>query len=363
MVEGAKIYQLNSIRDVVVRISDDLNNHDCVLLFAHNGTGKTRLSMEFKEDAKRKHGRSTLYFNAFTEDLFWWDNDLDEDANRYLRINSDSAFFEGFKELALEEKIFSFLEKYANFDFRIDYDEWKVVFSKDENDNIKVSRGEENIFVWCMFLAIYELAIDGHASYDWVKNVYIDDPVSSLDDNNAIAVAVDLAQLVERGKDKIGAVVSTHHTLFHNVFWNEIKNRKLKRKTYFYHRSQDATTYTLRWTDDTPFFNHVAQLAELKQAVATGDIYTYHFNVLRSIMEKTAVFFGQDKFQTCIQGIENEALYERAVQLMSHGRYSIYDPRQMGEDNKDLFRDLLTKFLARYEFALPEVLKPEEAEA
>ncbi len=363
MSTTSKIFQYPELQKVVTHLRDDLKDQECILLFAHNGTGKTRLSMDFKEEAKKKDGRNTLYFNAFTEDLFWWDNDLDGDSERHLQINSDSAFFEGFKELALEEKIFAFLEKYASFDFRIDYDDWKISFSRGEQENIKVSRGEENIFVWCMFLAIYELAIDGHASYDWVKNVYIDDPVSSLDDNNAIAVAVDLAQLVERGKEKIGAVVSTHHTLFHNVFWNEIKNRKLKRKTYFYHRSQNTTTYTLRWTDDTPFFNHVAQLAELKQAVTTGDIYTYHFNVLRSIMEKTAVFFGQDKFQTCIQGIENEALYERAVQLMSHGKYSIYDPRQMGEDNKELFRDLLAKFLERYEFALPDILKAEEAEA
>ena len=363
MNEIPKIYQYDDLGKVVTRIRDDLNNLECVLLFAHNGTGKTRLSMEFKEEAKRRDGRNTLYFNAFTEDLFWWDNDLDGDAERHLQINSDSAFFDGFKELALEEKIFAFLEKYASFDFRIDYDDWKVVFSRNGEENIKVSRGEENIFIWCMFLAIYELAIDGHESYNWVKNVYIDDPISSLDDNNAIAVAVDLAQLVESGKDNISAVVSTHHTLFHNVFWNEIKNRGLRRKTYFYHRPQDTTTYTLRWTDDTPFFNHVAQLAELKVAVETDNIYTYHFNVLRSIMEKTAVFFGQDKFQICIQGIENETLLERAVQLMSHGKYSIYDPTLMGEDNKKLFKDLVANFLKRYEFALPDILKPEEAEA
>ena len=59
-------------------------------------------------------------------------------------------------------------------------------------DHIKVSRGEENIFVWCVFMAICELVIDEAETYKWVKYIYIDDPISSLDDNNAIAVASDL---------------------------------------------------------------------------------------------------------------------------------------------------------------------------
>ena len=41
------------------------------LVYAYNGTGKTRLSSEFKEIGKQLEGkeRDTLYFNAFTEDL------------------------------------------------------------------------------------------------------------------------------------------------------------------------------------------------------------------------------------------------------------------------------------------------------
>ena len=39
----------------------------------------------------------TLYFNAFTEDLFPWDNDLDDDSERKLKINSDPASSPGWK--------------------------------------------------------------------------------------------------------------------------------------------------------------------------------------------------------------------------------------------------------------------------
>jgi wobble nucleotide-excising tRNase len=54
---------------------------------------------------------------------------------------------------------------------------------------ITLSRGEENIFVWSFFLAIAGLAIDNDENYKWVKTIYIDDPISSLDDNNVITVA------------------------------------------------------------------------------------------------------------------------------------------------------------------------------
>jgi outer membrane protein assembly factor BamB len=58
---------------LVTRLRDDLNDADLVLLYAFNRTGKTRLSMEFKDAGKRKTKKNpagtpdTLYFNAFTE--------------------------------------------------------------------------------------------------------------------------------------------------------------------------------------------------------------------------------------------------------------------------------------------------------
>lgn len=353
-----KIYTFNSLRGLVQRLRDDLNGgeSDFVLLFAYNRTGKTRLSMEFKDAGKRKnHGNpDTLYFNAFTEDLFSWDNDLANDSQRVLRINSSSRFFSGIKELALEQNIQSYLERYTDFNFDIHYDKWTVSFRKDEAEHIKISRGEENIFIWCLFMAICERVIDGHASYSWVKFLYIDDPISSLDDNNTIAMASDLAKLLRKGKDRFKVVVSSHHSLFFNVVCNELK--KQSHKKYFLYRPNRGSEYTLRSTDETPFFHHVAMLAEIQKATETGNLYTYHFNMLRSILEKTAIFFGHDDFSVCIYGVDDEVLYARALNLLSHGNYAIYEPREMMEDTKQIFRQVLNAFLTRYQFALPELL-------
>lgn len=97
-----KLYKYKTLKNVAVRLRDDLNNHHFVLLYAYNGTGKTRLSMEFKNISKKKKKNpvtDTLYYNAFTEDLFHWNNDLENDTQRHLIINRNSRFFEGFREL------------------------------------------------------------------------------------------------------------------------------------------------------------------------------------------------------------------------------------------------------------------------
>lgn len=375
MSSKPKVYSYKTMKRIVTRLRDDLINTDFVLLYAYNGTGKTRLSMAFKDEGKKKTHRplsvgdhvgqplmideikgDTLYFNAYTEDLFYWDNDLNGDTERVLRINSVSKFFAGLRELALEEKIFAYLERYANFNFRIDYEEWTVTFYREDTTHIKVSRGEENIFIWCIYLAICELAIDGDEAspYSWVRFLYIDDPISSLDDNNAIAVASDLARLLRRGKGKLKTVISSHHGLFFNVMCNELK--KTKPKTYFFYCEKNSGTYTLRATEDTPFFHHVAMLSELQQAVARNKIYTHHFNMLRSILEKTSTFFGYSDFSDCIHGVDDEVLYSRALNLLSHGKHSTYQPREMVDDNRTLFKNILNAFLEKYQFALPESL-------
>lgn len=367
---------------IVELFRSDLVSKDFLLIHAYNGTGKTRLSMEFKNKGKsigRRNGTGkgdTLYFNAFTEDLFSWDNDLEDDIDRKLRLNKDSKFFNVFDEqIDLENKIRVHLTKYADFNFKIQYERVNeeeirtVCFSRNELfkprghleestrtvDNIKVSRGEENLFIWCTFLAICELAIDGQEGYDWVNYIYIDDPISSLDENNVIAIASDLANLLREAQGIVKVVISTHHGLFFNIMNNELK--KHNHKCYFLYKNKPTNEYQLQSTGDTPFFYHVAMLKELHEAANANPsrLYTYHFNILRSIMEKTASFFGAEDFSFCIKDIDNDALFSRALNLMSHGQYSVYDPRKMLPDNQNLFRIILNAFLERYPFQLPNI--------
>lgn len=343
-------------------------NSKCHLIFAHNGTGKTRLSMAFKDLGKQDNNRDTLYFNAFTEDLFFWDNDLDNDTDRVLVLNDYSHFFDGIEKLEMETRIRPFVQKYVDFDFRItkekhrkeadeeEIERWEVSFFLPENpdENIKVSRGEEHIFIWCFFLAILQLSLDKEegSPYEWVKYVYIDDPISSLDDNYAVSVAHNLATLLKsynkdsKLKDPIQFIISTHHGLFFNVLCNELQ----RAPRYLFSKNTSDKYYFIQLEGDTASLYHVAMLKMLKDTLDNNEpLYSYHFNVLRNIMEKTANFHGLAGFKKCIE-LEDAEFYERLIPVLNHGGYSVFEPKEMLPENKANFAMVLKKLLDTYPF-------------
>ena len=71
-----------------------------------------------------------LYYNAFTEDLFTWNNDLYGDTDRQLMFNKSSSFFGGLDGFDIESRIRKLLEIYADFDFTIHYADGYITFSR-----------------------------------------------------------------------------------------------------------------------------------------------------------------------------------------------------------------------------------------
>ena len=348
-----------------------------ILLYAYNGTGKTRLSGAFKDLGKQVNQdsetirRDTPYFNAFTEDLFSWHNDLENDSERYLTLHPTSQFFAGLEELEMDNRIRPILRHYADFEFRLDKaplnnalgepigEQHIVRFFRTtttpagsvESNNIKVSRSEENIFLWCFFLAILQLVLDDDQNYKWVKYVYIDDPISSLDENNAIAVANHLAQKLTNAKNSPKTVISTHHTLFFNVLCNELGRKRAHR--LFLKNDTTSDGYLLSDTDSKPFLHHLATLAELNEVKVSGNIRRHHFNMMRCVMEQTAIFCGLDGWTECIKVAEDDPdkeLHERMINVMSHADYLIHEPEDLNEKYKDDFRKIFIKFATSHPF-------------
>jgi broad-specificity NMP kinase len=74
----------------------ELQHKKFILLYGYNGTGKTRLSGAFKDLGKQVNDegettqRDTLYFNAYAEDLFSWNNDLEKDRKKCFAIGAQS---------------------------------------------------------------------------------------------------------------------------------------------------------------------------------------------------------------------------------------------------------------------------------
>lgn len=358
-------------------LRDELERKKFVLLYAHNGVGKTRLSGAFRDlgRAVNEYGettqRDTLYFNAYTEDLFSWDNDLVYEKVRVLELNTESRFFSGLRDLEMEVKVGRLLGRYTDLNFYIDYERREpqdssgepgnllppaVTFFREREENgdpkpIKASRGEENIFIWCFFLAIVEVAMDpGIDAYSWTNYIYIDDPISSLDEHNAVKVANHLAQMLARSNQGPRIVISTHHPLFFNVLCKELARKSHK---YILKNGAEAGVFVLDDIDGREFLHHLSTLAELNDLQKSGALCTHHFNMLRRVMEQTANFFGMDSWKDCVRPEDDDpdkTLYERIINLMSHGDYSMFEAREMMEENKNLFRRIFRQFITIHPF-------------
>ena len=313
-------------------------------------------------NATAKQSRDTLYFNAFTEDLFSWDNDLENDRERVLKLNTDSRFFAGLDELEMDNRIRPLLDRYADFDFRHRYDDGRRDrqrgsellargaerrASTDDGGRHQGLRGEENIFIWCFFLAIVQLALDGAEAYKWVKYIYIDDPISSLDDHNAIvgrrttwrSCCREAAEPAQDGDlDAPRAVLQRAVQRAARTKANRVLPQAETRPSDGY--------LAARQTGDTPFFHHVATLVELLRGGAeSARLYTHHFNMLRAILEKTASFPRLRRLLSVHQDgggrRRTASCTQRLINLLSHGNYSLYEPTEMLDENKEHFRKIL----------------------
>lgn len=354
----------DSLEEVAQHIRN--SNKKFTLLYAYNGVGKTRLSVAFKNKGKTQDSADTIYYNAFTEDLFSWENDIVNDVERRLKINLNSQFFVGLPGRDIDNKIRPLLRKFATFNFEIDFEIGEIYFEREVIDNnisriekkIKISRGEENIFIWCFFSAIVQLVLDGEEDYNWVKYIYIDDPISSLDDNNAIAVGHYLAKMLKVDNSNVQTIISTHHSLFYNILCNEFRN-----STKLLLEKRELI-YNLKDTSDTPFIYHILLIQEIQKAIDSDKLVNYHFTMLRNLLEKAANFHGFNGFENLIvldDDDEEKTLYHRYVQIFNHGGYSLFEPTPISTDNKERFIEIFTNFKKNYKFHdnLLAVDKPE----
>lgn len=363
------------------------NNKKVQLIFAFNGVGKTRLSREFKEllaleiDSKeRNDGRSELasknilYYNAFTEDLFYWDNDLKADKSRKLKIHPNAFTKWVLEEQGQDQNITANFQRYAddkltprfNAEYKTKNNEGKevtvkafseVTFSQERGgdeafENIKISKGEESNFIWSIFHALIDQVIavrnvpepdDRETNqFDQLEYIFIDDPVSSLDENHLIQLAVNLGQLIKssdyNNDEGIKFIISTHNPLFYNVIYNEVKAKRC----YILSRLDDGGFELEEKKGDSnkSFSYHLHIKNLIQQAISEGTVQRYHFALLRNLYEKTANFLGYEKWSDLLPD-DQQSYANRVMNFYPHNTLSNEEIAEPTTPEKEMVRLLL----------------------
>lgn len=358
------------------------DNKKVQLIYAFNGIGKTRLSCEFKEliapkeketDDQHESTGKIIYYNAFTEDLFYWDNDLDADSKRKLKIQSNSFTKWVLEDQGQDRNIIKNFQRYTSNKltprFNEQYDEitFSIEGGNDESiENIKISKGEESNLIWCVFYSLLEQVVEvlnvpepadrETNQFDKLEYVFIDDPVSSLDDTHLIELAVNIAELIKSNESNLKFIITTHNPLFYNVLHNELKNDD-KRTSYKAKECRKRRldklndgTFLLIESNDSPFSYHLFLLSELNKAILSDDIQKYHFNFFRNILEKTSNFLGYANWKELLPEESREAYYNRIINLNSHSKHSGDETSFVEDNDKKVLGYLVDKFETAYGF-------------
>jgi len=346
------------------------------LIYAFNGTGKTRLSREFKqliapktyrdEDAELTELARTkiLYYNAFTEDLFYWQNDLVLDAEPKLTIQPNTFTDWVLQEQGQDQNVIANFQHYTDNkltpNFNEDFSEVRFSFQRgneEPSENIKISKGEESNLIWSLFYSLIEQVVNvlnvvepndrETDRFDLLEYVFIDDPVSSLDENHLIELAVNLAQLIKSSKSDIKFVISTHNPLFYNVLHNELKSKAC----YLLSRYEDGTFELKEKQGDSnqSFSYHLYLKQTIEQAIEQNEIQRYHFMLLRNLYEKTASFLGYPKWSELLPD-DKQVYFSRIINFTSHSTLSNEAVAEPTEPEKQTVRLLLDHLVDNYGF-------------
>ncbi len=369
-------------------IAHKLKNTDkkVQLVYAFNGTGKTRLSRLLKDliapksdedglDPSEFSRQKILYYNAFTEDLFYWDNDLDFDLepklkiqkNKFidwiLKIQGDQGIIENFQRYTDEKLTPQFIGVDVVQDGKKTGEKTypEVTFSYKRGDdtnsgNIKISKGEESNFIWSIFYTLLDQIItilnepeeERTGQFDGLEYVFVDDPVSSLDENHLIELAVNLAELIKSAPAHLKFIITTHNPLFYNVLYNEMNSKKC----YLLEKFQDGTFALLEKDGDSnkSFSYHLYLKQIIEKAIADNQIEKFHFTLLRNLYEKTASFLGYAKWQDLLETApgDKDAYLKRIITFSSHRTLSSEEVRDPTGPEKQTVKLLLDNLIDNY---------------
>ena len=357
-------------------IANKLKNLDkkAQLIYAFNGTGKTRLSVEFKnlieprtDENDYSDKKKIIYYNAFTQDLFYWNND----AEPKLKIQPNSFIKWIFEEQGLDKEVINTFQLYAGkklepkFDAKFSEVSFSFIDDNASEDNIKISKGEESIFIWSIFYVLIRQVInelniaepDNRSThkFDDIKYIFIDDPVSSLDENNLIEMAVNLAELIRSSyfEDNEGLkfIISTHNTLFYNILYNEFQFKF----GYMLNRDEEGYKLDEKKGDSNKYFSyHLFIKQVLEDAIKNNEIQRYHFVLLRNLYEKISNFLGYPNWTELLPDDKKRYL-ARILTFTSHLTLAVEGVAEPKDDEKNTIKFLLNNLIDNFNFYKEEI--------
>ena len=270
--------------------------------------------------------------HVFSEDLFIWDNDTknsEADIKMQVIPSSLNHLHSQINEEAVLEKLRPYNPKYEFYFSYINNDYEKGIeyihfYLKDDNDMmpIKISRGEEHIFVWCFFLALFDT--EGWAD-DHKERKFI---------------------------------ITTHHigfaTILDNLLAKGEKAESFKKHYRLRLLEKEGTAFSLGNPKKDVLLYHLRLLQILDDAIQNNSLEVYHMALLRQVLENISSFLGTGRVNYVLEEIGFSDADKIATIANSLTHKNVYYPQMdaMVEDNKQIVKDVYKKLMGKYNFII-----------
>ncbi len=333
------------------------------LIYAFNGTGKTRISRMLDDNFEDK----VLCFNSMFLDEFSWNN-----SNVFLVFNNKSWIANFIKEQGLENQIEKNFEMFcdnsvvSSIDLELGIVEFFSSTEIENKENIKISKAEESIFIWSVFYTFIDQMISELSEevedrsthiFDMVEYLVIDDPVSSIDDVKILNIAIRIIELIDSinkiKNNNISVLITTHHALFYNAIYN-LTSRLSYVKFKSYVLTKEKGFFNLSEKGDSPFGYHLILVSKIKNAIKYGNIEKVHFNMFRILLEKTSNYFGYKQWDQCIPDKEYKKEIVKLINLYSHGNLPEFEYSSLTNKEKSEFVEAFNDFISYYKMEVED---------
>lgn len=352
--------------DIAKEIAESLNTKD-ILVYAFNATGKTRLSVLLDKNDYEEENIKSLSYNAIVEDYFSWDNE-----KFTFKIITGTWLFNFINDEGLDGDIIDVFNNFIESDIKPEIDlttgemRFYVTDIGGSKKAVKISKGEERLFQWSVFYSVLKRATDLLAEkeedrslkmFNHLKYIVIDDPISSLDDYKVYTLSMQILELIKSvhaRKISVRVLLLTHHALFYNIIFNTLMNRG-KDSVAFYFLNKIDEEYELKDVKNNQLaVSHIVMLKEIKRAIQSNNLRKKDFNKFRSVLEKTSIYLGFEKWQDLFEGYKETETFQKIVNMNSYEKYVEMDTEFLTNEQIQILTSAFNYFVEEYKVQLGE---------
>lgn len=352
--------------DIAKKIAEYLNTKD-ILVYAFNATGKTRLSVLLDKNDYEEENIESLSYNAIVEDYFSWDNE-----KFTFKIITGTWLFNFINDEGLDGDIIDVFNNFIEADIKPEIDlttgemRFYVTDIGGSKKAVKISKGEERLFQWSVFYSVLKRATDLLAEkeedrslkvFNQLKYIVIDDPISSLDDYKVYTLSMQILELIKSvhaRKISVKFLLLTHHALFYNIIFNTLRNRG-KDSAAFYFLNKIDEEYELKDVKNNQLaVSHIVMLKEIKRAIQSNNLRKKDFNKFRSVLEKTSIYLGFEKWEDLFEGYKETEAVRKIVNMNSHEKYVEMDTEFLTNEQIQILTSAFNYFVEEYKVQLGE---------